>query len=358
MKRKITVAITGMNAGESPQPGPAVARSLREAKDYDFTLVGLIYDAMESGVYYNGLLDAAFLIPYPSSGTEEMFERIEAINNKIHIDVLIPTLDAELSAYSKLESRLLQLGIKLFLPTEDQLSSRSKLHLPELTRDLHLQMPNQKCIGSYEELSKMFNEFSPPVVVKGIYYEAGIANDYSECKRIAGKITSKWGWPIILQERIVGGEYDLAMFGDGSGSVIGEIAMKKMALTEKGKAFSGMTINDENIYKIGKNFVSRTKWRGALELEFVKETKSEMYYLIEINPRFPAWIYLSSAAGQNLALAYVEMALGLKSKTFDRPNAGIFFVRHAIDLVSDLNRLEELSVNSECFIERKKYETQ
>lgn len=348
-ERPFTVAVTGLNAGESPQPGPAIARSLRGEPSFTERggrIVGLLYDAMESGVYADGVIDEAFLVPYPSAGTDSLRARLDDVFARCPCDVLIPTLDAELPAYIKLAPHLATLGVRVFLPTESQLEARSKARLADLCSSVGIPSPRQTLVWSLDQLPRLLAEYGGTGVVKGVYYEAGTVHSAADAAKVGHKISAKWGLPIILQERITGEEYDLALVGDGHGEVLGAVGIKKMALTEKGKAFGGMTINDERLFAIGRQFIKHTKWRGPLELEFVKPPDGD-YHLIEVNPRFPAWIYLACQVGQNLPWAVARLALGESVPPFPPYVPGRFFVRHAIDIVADLKSLEQLTVTGE-----------
>ena len=48
-------------------------------------------------------------------------------------------------------------------------------------------------------------------------------------------------------------------------------------------------------------------WRGPLEVEVMRDHHGD-YQLIEINPRFPAWIYLSAGVGRNLPLMLLQLS--------------------------------------------------
>lgn len=347
--RPWTVAVTGLNAGESPQPGPAIARSLRQEAAFvtgGGRIVGLLYDALESGVYCDGLIDEAYLVPYPSTGIEALRARLEEILSRCPIDVLIPTLDAELPAYIRLAPWLAEHGVQVFLPTEHQLDARSKARLADLCAEIGIPAPRQTIVWNLDLLPSLLAAHGGTGVVKGVFYEAGTVNNPADARKAADKIAAKWGLPVIFQERIRGEEYDLALLGDGEGEVLGAVAIKKMALTEKGKAFGGMTIDDERLFEIGRQFIRHTRWRGPLELEFVKPPDGD-YHLIEVNPRFPAWIYLACQVGQNLPWAVARMARGEQVPAFAPYTPGRFFVRHAIDIVADLGRLEQLSITGE-----------
>ena len=44
MKRKLSIAVTGLNAIDSPGPGIAVIRGLREASSFNVRIIGLAYE--------------------------------------------------------------------------------------------------------------------------------------------------------------------------------------------------------------------------------------------------------------------------------------------------------------------------
>ncbi|HQM70642.1 MAG TPA: ATP-grasp domain-containing protein, partial [Bacteroidales bacterium] len=86
------------------------------------------------------------------------------------------------------------------------------------------------------------------------------------------------------------------------------------------------------------------RWRGGMELELIRSDDDE-FYLIEINPRIPAWVYLAVGAGQNLPEAMVKLALGMNVKPYTDYKKGIIFVRYSFDLITDINEFEKLSIS-------------
>src|SRR5260221_271746 len=118
----ITVAITGLDArADNPAPGVAVARCFAHSGRSRTRLVGLGYEALESGLYRDDLFDSTYLLPFPSAGKDAFAERLIAVHAAENIDVLIPCLDAELPVFISLTHLLAETGIKTFLPSEAQL---------------------------------------------------------------------------------------------------------------------------------------------------------------------------------------------------------------------------------------------
>ncbi|OQY79199.1 MAG: biotin carboxylase, partial [Ignavibacteriales bacterium UTCHB3] len=304
------IAVTGLNATDNPGPGVPVIRSLKEGGLPELQIIGLVYDSLEPGIYMDGLADKHYLIPYPSAGLEPLMEWLGYINSIEKIDMIIPTLDSELYAFVKLAPKLKALGIKTFLPSADQLNIRGKDKLFNFCKAEGINVPKNILAATLQDIYRVTSELSLPAVVKGIFYEAYIANNLEETSSYFRKIANKWGYPIIIQEYIRGTEYNVVALGDGNGGMTGAVPMKKLYITDKGKGWAGVSIQEPALLRISEKVISSIKWKGGMELEFMRSETTGEFYLLEINPRFPAWVYLAVGAGQNLPSAMVRMALG------------------------------------------------
>ena len=344
--RKLTIAVTGLNNTDNPGPGVPVIRSLRDSKEFDVRIIGLAYENLEPGIYMKDIVDKTYQIPYPSVGIENFVARIKYIHSVEKIDVIIPNFDAELYTFIKAEAELKELGIHLFMPTLEQLDERHKANLPEYGEKHGINVPKSIVINSITEIPKIAYEFTYPVLVKGKFYDAHVANTPEQVQMYFSKISAKWGLPIIIQQFVSGTEVNVIALGDGEGGTISAVPMKKQYITDKGKAWSGITLLDKKMLDLTKNLMKSTKWRGACELEMIK-TADEQFYLIEINPRIPAWVYLAVAAGQNIPEAVVKLALGEEVKPFTEYKSGTMFIRYSYDLIGDISQFEHLSIYGE-----------
>lgn len=345
--KKFNIAVTGLNATDNPAPGIPVIRCIRHAGLHKGKIIGLGYDAFDTGIYDADLLDEVYLIPYPSEGENTLLERIRAIHSRSPIDVLIPTLDSELSNFNRLSHELTALGIKLLIPTEEQVRMRSKSVLTDFCSKHGFDTARTLVLNDPRQLTDALKKFGSPIVVKGVFYEASIAHSVEEAMIHFHKFKMKWGLPIIVQEFLQGEEYDVACVGDGHGGLVGAVPMRKLRLTEKGKAWAGVTIRDKKLAALSAKIIDALKWRGPCELEYLKDQRRGKCYLVEINPRFPSWIYLSAGAGVNLPWAAVRLALGEKVDPLPPPEPGINFVRHATDLVCPMSYVESLTTRGE-----------
>ena len=345
-KRKLNIAVTGLNAIDSPGPGVSVIRALKEASSFDAVITGLAYESLEPGIYMHDLVNKTYQIPYPSAGAEMLLSRLEYIHSQEKLDMIIPNFDAELYPFIKLEPKLKAMGIHMYLPTSHQFEERQKVNLNEFGLKYGIRVPKSKTLYDLSTIYSLTSEFSFPVIVKGKFYDASIAYSLEQVKNYFNKISTKWGLPIIIQEFIHGTEFNVTGLGDGKGKMIGAVPMRKQYITDKGKAWGGISISDEKMLDLTRKFLRMTHWRGGFELELMKNKDNELY-LLEINPRLPAWIYLAVGVGQNIPEAMVNLALGKKVPPFKDYIVGKMFVRYAWDMIVDREEFEQISIYGE-----------
>ena len=342
---KLCIGVTGINAIDNPGPGMGVIRSLKECHDLNVEIVGLAYDAMEPGIYMDWLVDKSFILLYPSTSEEEYIGRLLYIKNKVGVDMIIPTLDAEMPLFIKSKEKLELHGIKTFIPSQEQFNLRSKAKLEEMGSKIGIKTPKSKIATSYDELSKAVEELGLPIMVKGAFYKAYRAYTHQEAVGFFREIVAEWGYPVIVQQIVSGEEMNVVGVGDGEGSDLGVVAIKKLWTTSLGKIWTGVTVKNSKLLELAKTFTEKTKWKGAFELECI--VNNDDVYLIEVNPRFPAWIYFATGVGINLPSRMVKKTFGMDFEKTKEYKAGKLYVRYTYDIVTDLSLFQRITMKGE-----------
>lgn len=343
---KLVVAVTGLNAIDSPGPGVAVIRSLRDYYGNDIRIIGLSYETLEPGIYLHDVVDKTYQIPYPSAGAEALYHRLHYIHSIENLTVIIPNFDAELYNFIKLIPSLSELNIQTFLPTVEQFEARDKINLYRFGSKYGLDVPKDKVIYSVNDLYSCAEELGYPLVVKGKFYDAIIAHTMEQAQKAFYKLSAKWGFPIIVQQFITGTEINIAVLGDGKGNTISAIPMRKLYITDKGKAWAGITLEDDALIELAHKFVQSTNWKGGCELEIMR-TQDGKPFIMEVNPRFPAWIYLTAASGQNQPASLVRMAIGEEVAPFNTYDVGKIFIRYSWDHITTVEEFQKISAFGE-----------
>ena len=334
MTKKTYVGVSGINAVDNPGPGIGIARSLKEDPDLNVDIVGLAYDAMEPGIYMDWVVDKSFIMPYPSGSGEAYFSRLLHIKSTYGLDYIIPNLDSELPFYTKYADRLKESGIDTFVPSMDQFRLRGKDKLHEVADRIGIKLPHTEIVTSYEALVPAIEKIGFPVMVKGCFCKAHRAFTIQEAAKHYHELVAEWGYPIIVQQVVSGDELNVLGLGDGNGNPLGLVAIRKVWITALGKMWTGVTIKNEQMLAAAEAFVREYRWRGPFELECI--VNGDDVYLIEINPRFPAWSYCATGVGVNLPAQLLRRSMGMPVPPANGYDAGKLFVRYSFELVTDM----------------------
>lgn len=335
------IAISGINATDNPGPGIAVARSLKEA-DPEVEIIGLTYDINDPGNYMDFCIDKSYLLTIPAHGWSGIFQKIMQIKKENGLDIIIPCLDAELPLFIKYAADLQSEGISVFLPTEEQFTLRNKSKLSSLAKDIGLKYPSTYLVNNYEEIDKVLHEenINFPLIVKGKYYKAYTVHNLEQCKLRFNQISLEWGFPILLQKQVHGEELNLVGLGDGKGGDLGLFPIKKLTTTDIGKIWTGVTVQNDVLVEVARKFIQETNWKGPFELECI--FNKEECYLIEINPRFPAWVYFATGTGLNLPKNLIDLIAEKEVNVQKETPPGKLFVRYSYELVTDIEKMAKI----------------
>ncbi|MGE5470530.1 MAG: ATP-grasp domain-containing protein [Bacteroidota bacterium] len=351
MENKIrTVAVSGLHRGENPQPGASVIASLRR-RFPGIRVVGLSYDPLESSLYGQSgdHPDSAYLIPYPGAGSDALFSRLQAILEKEDIGLIIPCLDSEIENYVEIKDRLTDHGVACVLPSIESFNLRHKANLHLFCQSLGVYSPRTLVAMTPAEIELHARELGYPVYIKGRLYEAHLVDSPSELEGAYADMVRIWGWPVMVQEVIVGEEYDITGIGDGHGNIVNSCSIRKLLRTSNGKGYGGIVVDNHELDALAAKIISGLEWNGPFELEFLKAS-NKPYGLFEINPRFPAWIDFPSQIGCNLPAMLLERCLGLPVNSGGRCPAGRMFIRHSVDLVGDFSDFVAMAAKGERFL--------
>jgi len=324
------IAVSGLNNTDNPAPGIPVIKSLKDKH----TLIGLTYDPNEPGNYMS-MCKKIYFMPYPSLGFAELEARLMYIQEEEAIEAIIPNLDAELPLYIKYQKEIEAMGIKLCLPSLENFELRNKNKLAPLAQKLNITYPKTYEISTERELYAIIEERNGifPLMIKGNYYKAYMAYNMESAVENFYKISNEWGFPVLVQEVVSGIELNLVGVGDGKGELLAAVAIKKLTTTDSGKIWTGVTIQNEKLMQVAKDFMASTKWKGPFELECI--VNMNQVYMIEINPRFPAWVYFATNIGVNLPQIVVDI---MQEKTIEPQLTyaqNKMYVRYTGELVSD-----------------------
>ncbi|MEG3619527.1 ATP-grasp domain-containing protein [Magnetovibrio sp. PR-2] len=341
-KLKAKVALTGFGGLDNPEPGLAVARALRAGWNAPLEIEALCYDVWDTGGWMPGVADRLHMATPISLGDEAVFARLAEIHEKHKFDVLIPNLDLEVPAISRLSRRLERMGIRTLLPAPEDALAVTKSNLPGFCYTHKIRTPRTMLVRDLEDVPLYADRFGFPLFVKGTVAGAKKVNNSIEALHAAQKFNAKWGGGVLLQEAIDGQEYVVAMIGRADETCLAMTPVRKLGVNKRGKGVVGAAVDNPDLRKQALSIFSKLHWRGPLELEFVQSERDGRFYLLEVNCRFPSWIHLSTFAGNNLPALLLNEILGAPRKMRKNSKTGTAYVRDVEEAIVPIKTLRQL----------------
>jgi diaminopimelate decarboxylase len=299
------IYISGLYSGTNPQPGIGIARSLRKAYP-DATLVGIEYSNRCSGIHWTDLDEMWLQRPW------------EELNLEAYAADIREVLDAGALWISGVDLEIMWLASvfpeghpNLLTPSAGALQKISKPAV-EAHEGLPVSIPAYISTERSDwELHAFCREHGWKVWLKGPYYEAVRTHGWDVFERVRTLLSRAWSTERLFLQTHVTGYEESVCFSAYQGELINCVYMRKRELTEEGKTWAGdVTEVPEEIVVPLRRIVRELNWSGGAELEMVRDTGGKLW-LLECNPRFPAWIYGATIAGHNLPGQLVERATGV-----------------------------------------------
>lgn len=299
------IYISGLYSGTNPQPGIGIARSLRAAYP-TATLVGVEYSNRCSGIHWQDFDDIWLQRPW------------EEINLDAHAADIKKVLDSGALWISSIDLEIMWMANvfpdghpNLLTPPRAALEAVAK---PAIRASTGLPVKISPFVTtdlSDWDLHAFCREHDWKVWLKGPYYDAVKTRSWGEFQDMRGALSGAWSTENLFLQSHVSGYEESVSFCAYRGELLDLVQMRKRDLTELNKTWAG------DVAKVSETFaaplrevVRRLNWTGGAELEMVRDADNQLW-LIECNPRFPAWIHGATITGCNIPARLVEGATGV-----------------------------------------------
>lgn len=250
-------------------------------------LIGVDMDELAPALNF---VDKKYKVPKLSS--EEFIPQIIEICKKENVAIIIPTLDTELSLYSK-NKELIQneCGAKVMVSDENVISIiRNKVKTYEFLKENNFSVP--KLIKEKDVQDK---EYKFPLFIKPLDGSSSINNFKINNERELEFFKEYVSNPMI-QEFSEGQEYCVDVFCDFNGKVITVVPKIRIA-HRGGEITKAKIVKDRELIEIGKKLANLLKPCGEINFDCIK-TESGVD-IIEINGRFAGGSPISFKSGAN-----------------------------------------------------------
>jgi diaminopimelate decarboxylase len=303
------IYISGLYSGTNPQPGVGIARSLRQAYP-EAELIGVEYSNRCSGIHWPDFDDIWLQRPW-----DELNLDAHAVEVKKVLDsgaFWISSIDLEIMWFAEVFPEDMP---GLLVPSLRALEQVGKPAIPA-HKGLPVKIPTFVTTELSDwDLHEFCRDHDWKVWIKGPYYEAVRARSWPEFQGNRNLLSSAWHTEkLFVQEHISGYEESITLSAY-KGELLDCVRMQKRDLTELSKTWAGAVSEvEEDVREVLSNIIRRINWNGGAELEMVRDANDELW-LLEWNPRYPAWIHGGTITGRNVPAALIERASGVPAQT-------------------------------------------
>jgi hypothetical protein len=193
----------------------------------------------------------------------------------------------------------------------------NKWSLNNLLRDLRLDSPQSIIIKNKCDIDKIEEIKNYPVLIKPTHSEGGIGIVFVKDKeslhvQIAKELIYGGNSEYIVQEYIQGSIMSISLLCN-YGKILAFEIHQPIDKAFKELTFSRMIefITDSSLLEYCQELISRIKWSGVANMDFIKEKAGGKLFLLDFNPRFWGTLIGSTWAGVNFPYLACLSAMGI-----------------------------------------------
>ena len=297
------IIISSCHTGSSPAPGVGIARSIKAGYPNSI-LIGKDQSAFSTGLHSPYFDDVWLTRPW---GDIDLDKHLNQIKDRLEetSGYFIPGSDFEARWLSKHNiSSVLSPSLEAFKATVKPFPNVHE-YLPSKAPE-YLDLKTDP-----REIYNFAVSNGWRVWLKGPMMDARKVYNWPNLLATWDGLLKTWGREnFFLQKEITGLDVTVA-FSAYKGKLLGAAFMEKRQMTDEGKCWSGeVNACPADLFEDIRKFVEKLHWTGGGELEFVRDEQGQLWF-IDLNYRFPAWIYGATLAGINLPGMLVEAATGI-----------------------------------------------
>jgi diaminopimelate decarboxylase len=302
------IYVSGLYCGGNPQPGVGIVRSLRQG--YPFAkLIGVEYTSRVSGIHWQDLDDLWINRPWDELNLDAYAEQVRMVLDDGGLWISGSDLEAMWLA------SIFPLGHPNLLAPNAAALKRIAKPAVEALEPLPLKVPTFVSTDLPDwQLHAFCREHDWRLWLKGPYYDAARTPSWDSFIAARNALTKVWSTERLFLQEHVSGYEESVMLSAYEGELLGCVSMRKRDITPEGKTWAGDVSDvDPTFEKPLRAIVKQLNWTGGGEIEMVRDA-SDQLWLLEMNPRFPAWVHGATIAGRNLPALLVAAATDMKPR--------------------------------------------
>ena len=273
-----------------------VIRNLKGAGHY---IVGCdIYEGCWHAV--SRICDSFYKAPY-ATDERAYVDFLLDVSCKESINHIIPLTDLEVDVLNKYRQEFENVGVVLYIQSPDCLAvARDKDHLCKLfENDVLVHVPKTVRLENWSNCSGL----AFPLIAKPVNGRSseGLFKIFTENELMMLSGQSNY----IVQQMINGTVFTVDYVRDQKGMDFA-VPREELLRTKNGAGTTVRVVNDQILSDTVSYIGSKLNVCGCVNMEFVFDSKSNLFFLIDINPRFSAGVAFTCMVGYDMVTSHIR----------------------------------------------------
>lgn len=297
--------------------GGAAAISVWKSLSSEHELYMADMDPCAAGLY---LVPATKRFIIPAGNSSHFITSVLQLCIQHSIEVVLPTVDAELLSFAHSQDEFLVHGIKIPISSTRCLQlCRDKYELLNFCEPTGL-TPQFQLVTEHCELTDYsFPCFAKPCLGSGSQGARVIAD-----QKAFDSLPKDGSY--LVQELLPGAEYSVDVYIESNGHAVAAIPRLRMKI-DSGIAVAARTQNNPELIQKALQIAQKIQIRYIANVQFKANNAGE-FKLLEVNPRFPGTLPLTAAAGIDIPKLLIKDLHGESLGTELLPFQEVMVVRY------------------------------
>lgn len=295
-----TALVTDLKVIDSPQAGIGVSRCL---KDAGFVVLGA--DDTPLVTSNSNLFKEVFCWEEMRTlNFDSLIKKITNIKEIYGLEYIFPCYDETAILFSFVKDKLDYLKIKLIAPPRETIKAIQKVNLPNIAKTDNFITPKTKIVFSREEAVNSAELIGYPVVCKGLIKGNYVCKNENDLAQNIKKLSDIWNGGNIncIIQKFINDEFEEyrnCIIGIKDNRIAAYVEMKKIGIDQNGATWFGKIEKAKELFPFAEHLTSLLPFGNSIiEVETIEV--NNIFYIYEINPRSPAWIYAPCQLGLNI----------------------------------------------------------
>jgi len=278
--------------------------ALRKQKKFEIKIVCVDKSPLSAGLY---LADKYYIVP--DINQREYLDKVLDICLAEKVNVILPIYSKEIPLYAKNLNTFQEINVEILISSYASVSTFINKWMAYLFfLENNIVTPTTWLLSDFKPLdNNLYPLYIKPCVGSGSKDNYFLA-DYNDFAYYQNKTIGEY----IIQKYIDAPEYTIDIVADRYSKIVTAIPRERLK-TKSGMAVTSRTVKDDSAIQTAESIISNGGLVGPVNIQYFRLGNDR--YFFDVNTRFSAGgLPLAVAAGTNIPLVVVQLALGLPVK--------------------------------------------